>query len=134
MKLRLYTDGGARGNPGPAGIGGVIYNEEGRVVVEVSEYIGETTNNQAEYRALLATLGRAQALGATEVDCFLDSQLVVKQMNREYKIKDTGLAALAVKIHSLTVQIGRVRFHHVPREKNAVADRLVNRAIDLALL
>lgn len=134
MKVRLYTDGGARGNPGPAGIGGVIYNEEGRIVAEVSEYIGETTNNQAEYQALLQTLTKAQAMGATEAECFLDSLLVVKQMNREYKIKDKNLAPLAVQIHNLTVKIGRVSFTHVPREKNTVADRLVNRAIDLATL
>lgn len=133
MNCITYTDGGARGNPGPAGIGGVVLDREGVVIAEVSEYIGETTNNQAEYRALLATLQKAKALGATHIDCYLDSQLVVRQMNREYKIKDPGLAKIFMQIYNLCVQIGTVTFTHVPRAQNSAADRLVNKAIDLQL-
>jgi ribonuclease HI len=133
MKCLTFTDGGARGNPGPAGIGGVILNTEGVVIAEVSEYIGETTNNQAEYRALLATLQKAKQLGATEIDCYLDSQLVVRQMNREYKIKDPGLAQIFIQIYNLCPTIGKVTFTHVPREQNTLADRQVNKAIDAFL-
>lgn len=134
MKYVVYTDGGARGNPGPAGIGAVIYNADGKRIMEVSEYIGESTNNDAEYRALLAALRKVQGFGdATEVDCYLDSQLVVRQMNREYKVKDPNLASIFVQVHNFVLQIGRVCFMHVPREKNKEADRLVNMAIDKAL-
>jgi ribonuclease HI len=87
QKLTTYTDGGARGNPGPAGLGVVIMDNE-LVVDSFGRYIGETTNNQAEYRALVAALERASELGAKEVECKLDSELVVKQMRREYKVKD----------------------------------------------
>ncbi|HLD21721.1 MAG TPA: ribonuclease HI family protein [Patescibacteria group bacterium] len=131
MKYIVYTDGGARGNPGPAGIGAVIYNISGEVIAEVSEYIGKSTNNDAEYRALLTALRKVHELGnATEVECFLDSQLVVRQMNREYKVKDANLASLFVQVHAVILHLGQVHFVHVPREKNKEADRLVNRAID----
>ena len=93
-KLIIYTDGGARGNPGPAGIGAVVYDADKKVIAEISEYIGEGTNNQAEYKALLAGAKKAKELGATAVDFFLDSELVVKQMRREYKIKEPTLASL----------------------------------------
>lgn len=130
MRVIIFTDGGARGNPGPAGIGGVIYDENDEKLAEVSEYIGEATNNQAEYRALIVTLEKAKELGATEVECFLDSELVVKQLNLEYKVKNEGLAPLFLQAHNLTVQIGKVHFHAIPREQNKKADALVNRAID----
>src|SRR3989339_368883 len=133
MKFTIFTDGGARGNPGPAGIGGGIFNEAQEVVAEISQFIGKATNNDAEYRALLVTLTRAKELGATEVHCFLDSQLVVKQMRREYKVKDKNLASLFIQVHNLSVQIGKVFFNHIPREKNSYADRLVNEAIDKAV-
>lgn len=130
MKYITFTDGGARGNPGPAAIGGVVYDEHQKKCAEISRYIGETTNNQAEYQALLATLTEVQKLGGREVDCYLDSELVVRQMNRIYKVKDPGLAAIFVQIHNLVVQIGTVRFHHVRREQNKEADALVNKALD----
>ena len=130
MKVTIFSDGGARGNPGPAGIGAVLTDESEQTVAEVSEYIGETTNNQAEYRALLAGLEKAKELGATDVSCFLDSELVVNQLNRKYKVKDKDLAPLFVQIHNLTIQIGSVTFQHVPREKNTHAGALVNKAID----
>ena len=87
-KLIIHTDGGARGNPGPAGIGAVIYDEEKNVVAEISRYIGETTNNQAEYRAVLAAIEKAKDFKPEEINFFLDSELVVKQLNREYKVKN----------------------------------------------
>lgn len=131
-KLIIFTDGGARGNPGPAGIGAVILDEKGKVVAEISEYIGEATNNQAEYRALIAALTKAQKLGASEAEVFLDSELAVKQLNHEYRVKDKDLAPLFVSVYNLTLGFKRVSFRHVRREKNALADKLVNLALDKA--
>jgi len=129
-KLTIYTDGGARGNPGPAGIGAVIYNENKKVVKEISEYIGETTNNQAEYKACLRAMEEAKKLKATELDFYLDSELVVKQLKREYKVKNKELAPLFIKIYNLSQQFKKVSFTHVRREFNKEADRLVNEALD----
>jgi ribonuclease HI len=129
-KLTIYTDGGARGNPGPAGIGAVLKNEAGELVGEVSEYIGETTNNQAEYKAVIAALDKAKQLGAQELDFFLDSELVVKQLKREYKVRDKDLAGLFMKIYNALMGFKKVTFKHVRREFNAEADKLVNIALD----
>jgi len=129
-KLIIYTDGGSRGNPGPAGIGAVLNNEKGERVAEVSEYIGETTNNQAEYKAVIAAIAKAKALGAEELDFFLDSELVVKQLNREYKVRDKDLAPLFMKIYNAMMGFKKVTFKHVRREFNAEADKLVNAALD----
>jgi len=129
-KIKLYTDGGARGNPGPAGIGAVLKNLQGNVAAEISEYIGETTNNQAEYRALIKGLEKAKALGVREVECYLDSELIVKQMRREYRVKDKGLAPLFVQVWNLTLGFKKVTFTHIPREMNREADQLVNEAVD----
>ncbi len=133
MKVKLFTDGGSRGNPGPSGIGGVIYTMEDELLAEVSEFIGHGTNNQAEYLALLRTLEKAEELGAIEVECYLDSQLVVRQMNREYKVKDAKLREIFIQIHNVVVRIGHVTFTHVYREFNTAADEQVNIAIDRAL-
>jgi ribonuclease HI len=130
MKLTIYSDGGARGNPGPAGIGAVLYNENKRVVAEVAEFLGVTTNNQAEYRALIAALKKAASLGATEADCYLDSELVVKQLNREYRVKDKDLAPLFLEIHNLSLNFRKITYTHIPRERNKEADRLANAAMD----
>lgn len=130
-KLKLFTDGGARGNPGPAGIGAVLKDEGKNTVARVSEYIGDATNNQAEYRALIAGLEKAKEIGAEEVDCFLDSELVVKQMKREYRVKDKNLAVLFTKVLNLSLGFKKVTFSHVMREYNQEADKLVNEAIDL---
>lgn len=130
MKIIMYSDGGSRGNPGPAAIGAVLYNEKKEVVAEISRYIGETTNNQAEYQALLAGLRSAEDMGATEVACFLDSELVVKQLNGEYKVKDKELAVHFLKIWNIKAGFKKVEFKHVRREKNKVADALVNKALD----
>ncbi len=128
--LIIHSDGGARGNPGPAAIGAVIADESGKVLATVSRYIGETTSNQAEYQAVIAGLEEALKLGAEQVSCILDSELVVKQLNREYKVKNKELAPQFVKVHNLTLQFKKVTFSHVRREENKEADRLVNEALD----
>lgn len=129
-KLTIFTDGGARGNPGPAGIGAIAKDEEGKAVFEISEYIGETTNNQAEYKAVLAAIEKAKEVDAVELDFFLDSELAVKQLNREYKVKNEGLAPLFVRIYNATMNFKRVTFKHVPRDMNKEADALANKAMD----
>lgn len=127
-RATIHTDGGARGNPGPAGIGAVI--KIGEKQWEYKRYIGETTNNQAEYQALIMGLEKAKEHGATEVDCLLDSELVVKQMKREYKVKDKDLAVQFIKVWNLMSGFKKVTFKHIYREDNKLADQLVNEAID----
>lgn len=128
-KLQVYTDGGARGNPGPAGIGVVIWHGN-ELVGRYHKYIGETTNNQAEYQALIFGLNKVKELGAEEVECFLDSELVVKQLKREYRVKDADLAPLFVKIWNISLGFKKISFTHISREKNKEADKLVNQALD----
>jgi ribonuclease HI len=128
-KLTTFTDGGARGNPGPAGIGIVIL-EGDKQVEAFGKYIGETTNNQAEYQALIVALRRASELGAEEVECKLDSELVVKQMRREYRVKEPGLQALFMAAWNSCAAFKKVSFSHVRREQNSAADAQVNEAID----
>jgi len=130
-KVQLYTDGGARGNPGPAGIGYVIWDGH-KLVEKGNKYIGETTNNQAEYQAIILGLEKVKNIGAEEVDCFLDSELVVKQLNREYKVKDKDLAPLFIKVWNLSLSFKKITYNHIRREKNKEADKLVNEAIDRA--
>lgn len=125
----IHTDGGARGNPGPAAIG-VVIEQGGKVIKRLAEYIGETTNNQAEYQAVNAALNFAQQHGASAVDIFADSELVVRQLRGEYKVKNKELAPWYVKNISLANQIGRVDFHVIRREENLAADGLVNQALD----
>lgn len=125
----LHTDGGARGNPGPAGIGFVLKKND-KVVAEGGEYIGEATNNVAEYQAILAGLRLAKKEGVKEVACFLDSLLVVEQLKRNYKVKDPKLGVLFVNVWNLIQEFKKVTFQHIRREENAHADRLVNEAID----
>lgn len=134
-KFRTYTDGGARGNPGPAGIGAVVQAfdetiQEYRTVRAVKRYLGETTNNQAEYRALVAALEAATELGATEVECFLDSELVVRQLTGEYRVRDKDLAPLFLKVWNLGTGFQKISYQHIRREYNKEADKLVNEAID----
>ncbi|MFA5124286.1 MAG: ribonuclease HI family protein [Patescibacteria group bacterium] len=128
MKAIIYSDGGARGNPGPAGIGAVI--KIGEKQLELKRYIGEATNNQAEYRALILALEHALENGVTEAECLLDSELVVKQLNREYRVKDKDLGVLFIKVYNLSTKFKRVTFKHIYREQNKLADKLVNEAID----
>jgi ribonuclease HI len=125
----IYSDGGARGNPGPAAIG-VVISQDNKVVATISRCIGETTNNQAEYQAIIAGLEKVIELKAEVVECFLDSELVVKQLRHEYKVKNKDLATLFVKAHNLSLQFKKISFNHVPREENKAADKLVNEALD----
>jgi ribonuclease HI len=133
MKLTIFTDGGARGNPGPAGIGATLKNEAGELVGHVSEYIGEATNNIAEYMAVIKAIEKAKELGATELDFYLDSLLVVEQLNGNYKVKNAGLAPLFVKIYNARQGFKKTTFAHVRRELNKEADALVNLALDKEL-
>ena len=130
MKLTIYTDGGARGNPGPAGIGVVILNSAGKVVKEIGEYIGVTTNNQAEYQALIRGLEIAKKLGTSEIAVVMDSELVVKQIKQEYRVRDKDLQPLFVKAWNLLHGFKKYSIRHVLRGKNKRADALVSQAID----
>ena len=132
MKARLYTDGGARGNPGPAAVGYVLETEDGRVVDARGEAIGVATNNVAEYRALIAGLTRAAELGVTELEVVSDSELLVRQMTGLYRIKNRGLVELSLEAARLARELGRVEYRAVRREQNSLADRLVNEALDAA--
>jgi len=131
----VHCDGGARGNPGPAGIG-VVIEREGKVVAKISEYVGEMTNNQAEYRALIIAMEKVKELGGVgeTIDCFLDSELLVEQLQGNYRVKNTELKPLFSRVQELGMALGgNVRFEAVPRGQNKEADQLVNLAIDTAL-
>jgi ribonuclease HI len=132
-RYRLYTDGGARGNPGPAGIGARLLTSGGDVAEELADFIGRATNNVAEYQALLAGLEMALDHGVTLLDVFLDSELVVRQVNGQYKVKDAGLKPLHEQACLLLSRFHDVDVRHVRREQNAEADALVNQAIDHAI-
>jgi ribonuclease HI len=129
-KVIIYTDGAARGNPGPAAIGVIIKDETGRVAATISRRLGATTNNQAEYRALIAGLEKALALGARHIVIKSDSELVVKQLNGIYKIKNAGLRPLYQEVVRLTGSLESFSISYIPRSQNAVADALANRALD----
>ena len=130
MKARLSTDGGARGNPGPAAYGYVLEAEDGTILDARGEAIGVATNNVAEYRALLAGLEKAVELGLGDVEVVSDSELLVKQMRGEYKIKNEALRELADEAERLEDRLGRVTYVAVRREHHELADRLVNEALD----
>ncbi|MDQ4057745.1 MAG: reverse transcriptase-like protein [Actinomycetota bacterium] len=130
MKATLHADGGARGNPGPAGIGVVLRDDSGRVVGELSEGIGEATNNVAEYNAVIEGLRLAHELGVTDIEIQLDSKLVVMQLSGEWKIKSDALRGLAVEARRLLNRFSSTKLTHVGREQNADADKLVNQALD----
>ena len=134
MKLRTYTDGGARGNPGPAAIGVLICTADGEIIEEHSETIGEATNNVAEYKALIAGMKKAKLLNAEELDCFMDSLLVVKQLNGEYRLKHINMQKLYDEVQKMRRQFKAVSYTHVPREEENMrrADQLVNYALDEA--
>lgn len=130
-KLVIYTDGGARNNPGPAGIGVVIYDENGEIIETHKEYIGKATNNVAEYRALIEGLRRAKKYEPEKIESRLDSELVKKQVTGEYKCKDENMRALLEQVREL-VFFKNVTFTHVPRAQNKLADKLANEAMDEA--
>jgi len=128
-KVKIFSDGGARGNPGPSACGVVIKDETG-LIVERSRYLGEATNNQAEYQGVILGLDEALKLKAEEVDFYLDSELAVNQLNRNYKVKNLELQNLFIKIWNLSQKFKKVSFRHIPREQNRAADRLVNKELD----
>ena len=130
MKARLSTDGGARGNPGPAAFGYVLETDDGRVLAAHGEAIGRATNNVAEYRGLLAGMEKAAELGVDELEVVSDSELLVKQMRGEYRVKNEALRDLNEEANALEHRLGRVRYTAVRREHNELADRLVNEALD----
>jgi ribonuclease HI len=132
VKAKLSTDGGARGNPGPAAYGYVLEAEDGTVLDARGETIGVATNNVAEYRALIAGLEKAVELGIDEVEVVSDSELLVKQMQGEYRVKNEALRELNDEANSLERKLGRVRYKAVRREHNELADKLVNDALDAA--
>jgi probable phosphoglycerate mutase len=130
VTAKLFTDGGARGNPGPAAYGYVLEAEDGTVLAAHGEKIGVATNNVAEYSALIAGLERAVELGLPAVEVVSDSELLVKQMRGEYRVKNEALLELSTRAARLGRQIGAVSYTAVRREHNELADRLVNEALD----
>jgi ribonuclease HI len=133
-RLTTYSDGGARGNPGPAAIGVVLVDEAGHVVFETARCIGSTTNNKAEYQAMILALESAREQKARQLTCIADSQLLIYQLQGRYRIKDLTLKALAEKVKSLASQFESVVFRQVPRENPMIsrADKLLNQALDRA--
>ena len=135
MKLVVYTDGGARDNPGPAAIG-VVITQEGQTLKKYADFIGQATNNQAEYQAVIFALKKVKLLfgkkkaKVMEIEVCLDSQLIAKQLNHQYKIKEKDLQPLFLKIWNLILDFGQINFKYIPRQQNKQADRLVNQALD----
>ena len=136
MRLVIYTDGGSRGNPGPAAIGFVICNEKEELIKQHGQVIENTTNNEAEYQALIFALKKVKALFGgekakdMELEIRMDSELIVKQMNHEYRVSEENLQPLFIKVWNLLIDFGKYKFIAIPREKNREADRLVNKALD----
>ena len=131
MKLIINTDGGARGNPGPAALGVVIADEAGRIVKQFGRFLGgDVTNNQAEYQAIIAALEAAKQLGASQVELRTDSELAMRQLNHIYKVKNHRIQLLFLQVKNLETQFEKVVYKHVPREQNKLADQMVNKAID----
>jgi len=132
VKARLFTDGGARGNPGPAAYGFVLETEDGTVLAAEGQAIGVATNNVAEYSGLVAGLRKAVELHVPDVEVVSDSELLVKQMRGEYRVKNEALRALFVEATTLARGLESVEYRHVKRAHNELADRLVNEALDAA--
>jgi ribonuclease HI len=132
VKLVVHVDGGARGNPGPAAVGVVLSTPEGEVLDEAAAAIGQATNNVAEYRGLLLGLERARDLGATEVEVVNDSELIARQVNGDYRVKHADMKPLHRQALAALESFERWSIRSVPREQNARADELVNRALDVA--
>jgi ribonuclease HI len=130
VKARLSTDGGARGNPGPAAYAYVLEADDGTVLAAHGEAIGVATNNVAEYSALVAGLEKAIELGVTDLEVISDSELMVKQMRGEYRVKNEALRDLSVRASQLAREVGSVSYKAVRREQNKLADQLVNEALD----
>lgn len=135
-KIIIYTDGGSRGNPGPAAVGYVITDAKGAILKSAGETLGRKTNNEAEYEAVIRALKKLKALVGKEktksmaVEIRADSELLVRQLNHEYKIESETTIPLFIQIWNLILDFGSISFTHVPREKNREADRMVNQALD----
>jgi ribonuclease HI len=130
MRVKIYTDGGSRGNPGPAASGAVLKSSSGEKLAEISKYLGVTTNNQAEYCAIILGLKKAAELGATQVDLLMDSELAVKQLKGEYRVKNPEIAKRFLEIKNLLTRFDRFSIVHIRRELNAQADAIVNKCLD----
>lgn len=133
-RIVIYIDGGARGNPGPAAAGVVIFDKDGKKIKEFGKYIGETTNNIAEYNALVYALEEALILRADEVILNMDSELVARQLSGDYRVKDEGIKPLFERALNMLKSFKGYEIKHIAREKNKEADKLVNKAINLASL
>lgn len=137
MKLKIFTDGASRGNPGPASYGFTIGDETGHILIEAGEYIGITTNNVAEYTAVLEALKLIKEKYSnrklTQIELYADSKLVAEQLSGRYKIKAKHLMPIIVQIQNLTIELGGIVFNHIPRSQNTLADRLANQALDSRL-
>lgn len=129
--LVIYTDGAAKGNPGPAGAGAVIYNEDGIRIKEISQPLGRTTNNVAEYRALILALEEAKNIGGKQIRLYSDSELMVRQLNGKYKVSSVGLKPLYAQAVKQISGFEEVIISHLPREDNEEADALANQAIKM---
>jgi len=136
MKIIIYTDGGSRGNPGPAGIGVIFSDEKGKIIKEYGEKIGRATNNEAEYEAVIFALQKAKLLfggkkaKTMEIEVRTDSEFLAKQMNGKYKILDRRIEQLFLKVWNLKIDFEKMTFTHIPRHENVDTDRLVNKALD----
>jgi ribonuclease HI len=134
MKFEIYTDGGARGNPGPAAYGFLIFNSKGELIASHKKYLGVATNNVAEYQAIIASLEEAKRRGAQEVASFMDSELACRQLQGKYKVRQPHLQALHTKVRHLEASFKKITYTHVRRENEKIqmADALVNDALDEA--
>ena len=134
-RLQVYSDGASRGNPGPAAIAVKIIDEDGAVLKRASKFLGQRTNNEAEYEAVAVALELAHNLAGSYVDCFLDSELVVKQLRGEYSVRNPRLERLWLRIHELQQHFQKVSFNHVARTNRNIkeVDKLANRTLDMRL-
>lgn len=128
-RVIIFTDGASRGNPGPASIGAVLKDEQGKIVKTISQPIGRATNNQAEYRAIIAALESATRLGISQVEIYSDSELVVRQVNGRYRVKKAPLKPLYQRVKQLQSQFSGFAITHIPRQQNREANRLASQAL-----
>lgn len=133
MLVKIFSDGGARGNPGPAAAGVLVFDEDNKLLNIDGKYLGEITNNQAEYKAIILGLKLAERLQSDKVYYYLDSELAVNQLNGEYKVKNNEIKKLKNQIDKLIMKFSDVQFFHIVREKNKLADKMVNLIIDAVL-
>lgn len=130
MKLFIHTDGGARGNPGPGAVGVVVLDEKKKVIKEIGKFIGKSTNNEAEYKAVLEGLKAAKDLKGSEIVFYIDSLLVVSQLNGKFKVKEPRMKTFFNEAKMIEKSFESVKYIHVPREKNYIADKIVNEVLD----